>query len=732
MNTAIPTDDANSNLCERNTTTEISVENVNVVDNHHAAPVASLYRRDFEDLLWVRTQKAATPEIDFDSLANLSLDEWVPHGHSRSHQEGFHTYSSRRATPNVPTATEVLVTGELECSLAEAAALFRCPGEFDFNYAMSSMYERAFQRGSVVYSFNTDDTFPDCKFLRRYRCVKTASFARPRLALFDTDDRWCFLEEFAPLTRGSPSSVNGFTISQRSLQSDALPRTVRPPNELVRHSHSLGFKRSDKRIHQVVGLSIGYLVETICERRPAAVRIVLYGCCSGGDVEFNITRRRMMRLSHGVLKLPAIVRRRRMSAQVPADVWSITRQTSTASVSSRCVSCSRALHWLLMVKKSRCYLCAHFVCSRCWIRQPLEATSGRTISVIMCSNCLHSVQNCNYAHLAASSMSDHERGSSMSTLSPRSVAGAEVYYHTTQVSPDADDAPNPGHAVVSYLEDIVSDKAEHSSTTISLRSQTAVSVLKQLVCTLDEGVNRVHHSLNESPEDPEFEPSSALQRLRAQFQREALPLEACVLSNAVTRAYPIDTSGGSAGVPVVPVGPIPPNEANRIQSIVQDQLLLARGSDELVLICELAARELNCKAALVTIVGSTTQYVLASNAPIFQNTELPREHTLCQHLLMGDRPMLVQHPEADIRFCNLNFVADYGIQFYAGFPIFSRDELSVVGSLCCLDVRSREMAQSQYSTLLHLTRTASRIIAEKCSQASTFTVSVLQPQQQRR
>ncbi|KAF4042893.1 hypothetical protein GN244_ATG04812 [Phytophthora infestans] len=751
MNTAIPPDGAHfkqsvnehatasaraqSDSDDRNTTTEVSGDSGSTADIHHIAPTSSHSRRDLEGLLWARTQKVATLGIDFDSLANLSLDQWEPHHHSRSHQEGFHTYS-RRLSPSNPTATEVLVTGELECSLAEAAALLRCPGEFDFNYAMSSMYERSFQRGSVVHSFNssksgTPVTSADCKFLGRYRCVKTANFARPRFAVFDNDERWCFLEEFAPSRRGPASSVTGFTLSQRSLQPDALPRAVRPPIELVRHSRGLGFRRSNKRIHQVLGLSLGCLVETIEESRPAAVRIVFYGCCSDEEHgDLNVARRRMLRLAHGVLKLPAIVHRRRMSAQVPADVWSITRLVSTAPSASRCVACSRSLRWRFMVNKNRCYLCAHLVCSRCWIRQPLEATNGRTISVLVCPNCLQSVQNCNYAHLAASSMSSHDRGSSLSTTSPISViAGADVYFHTTQVLPDPDDAPEPGHAVVTYLDDIFNDPVDYSSGSFESQS-TALNVLQQIVTTLDEGVSRVLEHTSASTEalnDPEFEIPVALQRLRSQFQREALPLEACVLSNAVTRAYPIDTACGSAGVSVIPVGPMPPNEANRIQAIIQEQLLLARRSNELVLICELATRELDCLAALVTIVGSTTQFILASNSPLFQNAELPREHTMCQHLLMGDRPMLVQHPEADVRFGNLDLVVDYGLQFYAGFPIFSRDGLSVVGSLCCLDVRSRDVTQSQYSTLSHLTRAASAIITNQCSQASTL--QLIQTQQ---
>lgn len=43
-------------------------------------------------------------------------------------------------------------------------------------------------------------------------------------------------------------------------------------------------------------------------------------------------------------------------------------------------------------------------------------------------------------------------------------------------------------------------------------------------------------------------------------------------------------------------------------------------------------------ASLVTIVGKTLQYVLATDYPSFQYAEQPREHTLCQHLLMGTDP----------------------------------------------------------------------------------------------
>ncbi|KAK1938899.1 hypothetical protein P3T76_008974 [Phytophthora citrophthora] len=695
------------------TATEISAS----TESFHAFDrIPPVSKRDLEDLLWARAEAVATPDIDFNSFDDLALNQWKTRSNSRSNQEGFRMYSNRIITPNIPPASELLITGELDCSLAEAAALFRSPEEERFNYTMNSLHERSFQHGSVVHSFTSrsEVTPNEYEFLRRYRCVKTALFSHPRLALFDGDDRWCFLEEFDALKTG----LNGFTLSQRTLQPSTLPRALRPPIELIRRDHGLKFKRSNRRTHQLLGLSLGFLIEEIPGKHPAAVRLVFYGCCVDEETgDFTVAQRRMKRLARGVFKLPALVRRRRMSAQVPADISSITNlATKYPPESSRCVSCSKTLHWLRMAKKSHCYLCGHLVCSRCWIRQPLDSANGRRISVIICSSCLNSVQNCNYAYLAASSLSGRGSGSSASTSTRISMfaggIGEEFSFHTTEVLPDHVEDPEPGHNVAKYLENVLCEEDSDSETSIS-KADTALNVLQQLVRTLDEGVNRVlaHSSFHlEDSDSPELEITSILHKLRSQFEREVLPLKACVLSNAVTRTYPLDTEAG------LPVGPVPPNEANRIEAVIQQRLLVSRGSEELVLICELAARELNCMTALVTIVGSALQYVIASNSLFFQDADLPREHTLCQHLLMGDRPMLVQHPEADIRFCNLQLVIDYGIQFYAGFPIFSDDGLSVVGSLCCLDAHSRDMTQSQYSTLLHLTRTATNIMSRKCQQ----------------
>ncbi|RLN93879.1 hypothetical protein BBJ28_00016141 [Nothophytophthora sp. Chile5] len=591
---------------------------------------------------------------------------------------------------------------------------------------MATLYGRSFQRGALLYDFQdlkTDEALESptgLDFLPKYQCVKTACFTAPSLAVFAKDERWCFLEQFAPIAKHPDSERCGFMLSQRSVRAEALPRAVQPPINLSRRRR-FAFRSSQPEAQQLTGLSLSYLVEVIPERQTTAVRVTFLGCAHGdpnGGSSHSVTQRRLLALARGVLKLPEIVQRRRMSAQVPANRWSTTPRRGAnpeATATSRCVGCTRPLHFLLMVKKTRCYLCAHFVCSRCWLRQPLETANGRRATVLVCPHCLDSVNRCNYENLAASFLSSQDDGgSSRWTSSGASRSSADCYLRLAQVLPDPEDAREPGHAVVSCLEEALSEQTKTkedadsgSEAEAEAKTQTAMHVLRLLVNVLNDGANR--------SESPDLDTPS-LQTLQTRLADQVLPLEACVLSNDVTRSYPIDTSGGS-NADVVPVGPVPPNESHRLEAIAKDQLLAAGGSDELNLICELATRELKCMASLVTLVGSTHQFVLATDLAPLRGAELPREHTFCQHLLMGDRPMLVQHPEADVRFRNLNPVVHNGVQFYGGFPVFSRDGLSVVGSLCCLDIRPREMTRSQYSTLTQLTRTASKVIAFKGRQA---------------
>ncbi|KAG7387937.1 hypothetical protein PHYPSEUDO_013335 [Phytophthora pseudosyringae] len=439
-----------------------------------------------DELLWSHARAVAAPAVDLSKLPTMSLGQWdAGIGKLKHKHDSLRAFSRKRTGPNT---TEVLVTGELQCSAADVAALLRCPGEGDFNATMARIHGRSFERGAVVHrgtAANQDEGDDLCP----YQCVKTASFKHPRLALLDPDERWCFLEEFAPV------SHDGFTLSQRSLCPDALPQAARPPIELGRRRRGC----AKKLTHQLVGFSLGYSVETISGREPAAVRIVFYGCASSEDGDnADAVQRRVKLLARGVLNLPELVQRRQLNAQAPAGA----RLTSKRLASSQCVGCSRRFHKLLLIKKTPCYLCAQFVCWRCWTRQPLDTVYGRKIAVLVCPHCLDSIQNCNYA---ASHVAGQRSGSSASTSSHGS--GGDTF-RSAQVLSDSNKADEPGSAVVAYLAEVLSDeiKEEPSSKPQSIVDPVAAApksraAVQELASMLDEGVGCVWTHCSDNNDD---------------------------------------------------------------------------------------------------------------------------------------------------------------------------------------------------------------------------------------
>ncbi|KAF1779147.1 hypothetical protein GQ600_13114 [Phytophthora cactorum] len=92
-----------------------------------------------EVLLLGQIEVEAVPGVDFDMFSSISLDDWDTGigRHKHSKDEKLRAFSRQR---NNPDTTEVLVIGELQCSVAEAAALLCCPGEADFNATMTRIH----------------------------------------------------------------------------------------------------------------------------------------------------------------------------------------------------------------------------------------------------------------------------------------------------------------------------------------------------------------------------------------------------------------------------------------------------------------------------------------------------------------------------------------------------------------------------------------------------------------
>ncbi|KAG2512944.1 hypothetical protein BBO99_00006647 [Phytophthora kernoviae] len=272
---------------------------------------------------------------------------------------------------------------------------------------------------------------------------------------------------------------------------------------------------------------------------------------------------------------------------------------------------------------------------------------------------------------------------------------------------------------------IVDDPVDNSSsapTGNSLRESlaaentktAAVTVVKMLLSRQSSNAKTMSSSDNESSvdesENEDEDEEGYMTAVQEYFQRrahEAPPAADCVLANAEQRTYPLEL------VETSPSAPFPQNELARLECINTLGLMsLKDPMPELDIICSFLSKELGFFCTMITIVGERHQLVLSCTMPGLVQALLPREHTFCQHLLMGDAPFIVRNPEADVRFYNLNPVTKQGVKFYCGIPIMGPHGI-MVGSICCVHFEAMNITRSQYDTLQRFGQIASKIIRVK-------------------
>lgn len=243
----------------------------------------------------------------------------------------------------------------------------------------------------------------------------------------------------------------------------------------------------------------------------------------------------------------------------------------------------------------------------------------------------------------------------------------------------------------------------------------AVSVIKMLLDPSKAETETTYSSSSSDAESTDSEDDEVEEKYMSAvgeyFQRRAREAPAakdCVLSNAQQRTYPLHPMDHSS-----PSAPIPDYEAERLDCIAKFGLMeLNEPMPELDIICFFLGKELGFFCTMITIVGETHQLILSCTIPDFVQALLPREHTFCQHLLMGNAPFIIKNPQADVRFYNLNPVTRQGVKYYCGIPITGPDGV-MVGSICCVHSAAMDITRSQYGTLVRFGEIASKIIRVK-------------------
>ncbi len=143
--------------------------------------------------------------------------------------------------------------------------------------------------------------------------------------------------------------------------------------------------------------------------------------------------------------------------------------------------------------------------------------------------------------------------------------------------------------------------------------------------------------------------------------------------------------------------PLPNNEAARLETLYQYQILDTKaesGFDEIV---RLAAYICGTPIALISLVDTDRQWFKSKLG--IEATQTPREEAFCSYAILETDILIVNDALADERFSTSPLVtSEPHIRFYAGVPLITPGG-HALGALCAIDRVPRELSPVQVSAL---------------------------------
>ena len=155
--------------------------------------------------------------------------------------------------------------------------------------------------------------------------------------------------------------------------------------------------------------------------------------------------------------------------------------------------------------------------------------------------------------------------------------------------------------------------------------------------------------------------------------------------------------------------PLPPDEAERLESLRATGLLDTPPEERYDRITRLAQSAFGTPIALISLVDADRQWFKSKRG--LDAAQTPRAESFCGHAILGGEPFIVSDATKDERFADNPLVTGApDIRFYAGAPIASPDGRRI-GTLCVIDRKPRELTDEQRRLLVDLARTVEREIA---------------------
>ncbi|MDP9901328.1 AI-2E family transporter [Variovorax ginsengisoli] len=153
--------------------------------------------------------------------------------------------------------------------------------------------------------------------------------------------------------------------------------------------------------------------------------------------------------------------------------------------------------------------------------------------------------------------------------------------------------------------------------------------------------------------------------------------------------------------------PIPEADAERLAALRASGVLEARAQPLFDAASKRAADIFDMPLAMVTLIDEAVQTVRGTHGEIDDARStplrgdalnLPRELSMCGHVVANGQTLVVPDIARDMRFAGNPMLRDKGLRFYAGAPL--RDSAGhVLGTLCILDAQPRTLSQREVRLL---------------------------------
>jgi GAF domain-containing protein len=143
--------------------------------------------------------------------------------------------------------------------------------------------------------------------------------------------------------------------------------------------------------------------------------------------------------------------------------------------------------------------------------------------------------------------------------------------------------------------------------------------------------------------------------------------------------------------------PIPENEAARLETLRQYQVLDTDSEDAFDDLARLASYICDTPTALISLVDANRQWFKARVG--VQARETPRNVSFCGHAILHRDCFVIEDALFDDRFADNPLVLNEPfVRFYAGMPLWSPEGFAI-GTLCVMDRKPRQLDAKQINAL---------------------------------